>query len=236
MDRSAAFARVVPLLGPRVVVRYDRRGYGRSSLDGAPGLDIAGHAADLLAVVDEHAGGRAVVIGHSIGGVVALRAAGDRPEAVAAVGAYEAPMAWAPWWPRHSAGGGATAAGDAGGPGAAAEAFLRRMLGDERWDALGEGVQAQRRAEGVALVAELRAIRAATAPYDLDRVRCPVLAARGTTSAAHHQRAADELARLVDPGSRPTVIAGAGHGAHLSHPAEFAEWVLAVVATGSART
>jgi pimeloyl-ACP methyl ester carboxylesterase len=103
------------------------------------------------------------------------------------------------------------------------------MLGDERWEALGEGLQAQRRAEGIALVAELRAIRAESAPYDLASVRCPVLAARGTTSAAHHRQAADELARSVGPGAGPTVVDGAGHGAHLSHPAAFAAWVLDVV-------
>jgi len=233
MDRGAAFARVAPLLGPRLVVRYDRRGYGRSHLDGQAPLDVAGHADDLLAVIDEHAGGRAVVVGHSIGGVFALVAAQRGPGAVAGVGAYEAPMSWAPWWPAGSAGGGALAEAGAG-PGAVAEAFVRRMIGNERWDALGPALQAERRAEGPALLAELRAIRVAgEAPYDVDAVACPVLVARGTTSAAHHRRAADELARLVGPAAGPTVVEGAGHGAHRSHPEAFAAWAREVATRGS---
>src|SRR5207302_1304119 len=76
--------------------------------------DMAGHAADCLDVLGERTG---VIVGHSIGGVVALAAAQLAPERVVAVGAYEAPMSWQPWWPRRSAGGVAMAAGDAAAAG-----------------------------------------------------------------------------------------------------------------------
>jgi pimeloyl-ACP methyl ester carboxylesterase len=223
MDRGAGFARVVPLLGDRVVVRYDRRGYA-GSVDHGPPATVDEHAADLLEVIDAHASGAAVVVGHSIGGVVALVAATRRPAAVVAVGAYEAPMPWLPSWEGVSAGGDAVAVAEAEGAGAAAERFLRRMIGDDRWEALPEADRARRRAEGPALVAELRSVRAGGGPpYDLDAVRGTIRAACGTGSRPHHRAAAAELARLV--GDELTEIEGARHRAHATHPEAFAAWV-----------
>ena len=227
MDRGASFARVAPLLVPHRVVRYDRRGYGRSLDPGAPAATVDEHADDLLAVIDEHADGRAVVIGHSLGAAIVLIAACRRPRAVLAVGAYEMPMPWEPWWAERSAGGDTIAEADAHGAGAGAERFLRRMLGDERWEALTPAEQEARRAEGPALVAELRTLRGdgGGPPFDVDALRCPVRTARGSQSKPHHQRGADELAQLVGDHHGPTVIEGAQHGAHRSHPKEFAAWV-----------
>ncbi len=238
LDRGASFAKVLPRLGT-AAVRYDRRGYGRS-VDAGPPASVAEHADDLLEVVDEHAGGAAVVVGHSIGGVVALVAAERRPDAVLAVGAYEAPMPWLPWWSATSAGGDAVAASERDGPGAAAERFLRRMIGDDRWEAMTPAQQDARRAEGPALVAELRSVRAGQTggepAYDLSRITCPVLAARGSESRPHHRQAAAELAERCGPGAGPTEIAGAQHRAHATHPEAFAAWVRAVVDAATART
>ena len=225
MDRGASFARVAPLLRGRRVVRYDRRGYGRSLHDGDDVLDVPGHADDLLAVIDEHAGGRAVVVGHSLGGDVALAAACRRPGAVVAVGGYEVPMPWEPWWSAVSAGGATIAAADAGGAGAGAENFLRRMAGDERWESMTPAEQDARRAEGPALVAEIRSLHVDGPPFDVDALRCPVHIACGSASKEHHRRGAHVLAERVGDVDGPTVIDGAQHGAHRSHPAEFAAWV-----------
>ena len=224
MDRGSSFARLVPHLGGRRVVRYDRRGYGRSVAAGDP-VGVEGHADDLLAVIDEHAGGAAVVVGHSLGAAVVLVAACRRPEAVHAAGAYEMPMPWDPSWTHGSAGRHTIAEGETRGAGAAAEAFLRRMVGDERWEALSPEQQEERRAEGPALLAELRSLHEREgAPFDVDRIRCPVRTAHGTASKPHHLRAAEVLAALV--GDTPSVIDGAPHGAHRSHPEAFARWVL----------
>lgn len=231
MDRGGAFARVVPLLGDRVVVRYDRRGYA-GSID-AGTTDAAGHARDLLGVIAEHAGGRAVVVGHSLGGVLALVAASRGPDAVLAVGAFEPPMSWEPWWPEGTAGGNALAAAAAGDPGDAAEAFLRFMIGDDRWADLGASQQARRRAEGPALVAELRAVRGAGAPFDAAAVRCPVRTACGSETTPHHRRGVHDLARLLGDVAGPAVIDGARHGAHLTHPEAFAAWARSIPTGGS---
>lgn len=216
LDRSAAFARVQRHLEDLRVVRYDRRGYGRS-LHMGPAISFATQVDDLLGVVGERP---AVLVGHSLGGVIALALAQQRPDLVRAVVAYESPMAWTSWWPSATAGSAAiTAAGD---PQEAAERFMRRMVGDERWERLPARTRAQRRAEGPALVAELASIRdAAHPPYVPEAVPVPVVAAHGTASAAHHRRTAEVLAERA-PHAVLEVVEGAGHGVHLSHPAALA--------------
>ena len=224
MDRSASFIRTERVLDGRHVIRYDRRGYGRSAgLPAAASFDD--HVDDLFSIIDRRA---AVVIGHSLGGVVALTAAQRDPSIIRAVGAFEAPMPWADWWPEGTAGGAALAA--AADPADAAETFMRRIIGDERWEELPERTRRERRAEGVALVAEMRFLHDPPPPYDPGQIAVPVVAARGGTSTPHHVRTAEELARAV-PGAELVVIDGAGHGAHASHPAEFAAYVERVVAT-----
>ena len=218
MDRSAAFARVVGDLRDLHTVRYDRRGYGRSTGLGAP--DLPGHTDDLLAVIGDRP---AVVVGHSIGGVIGLMAAQRAPEVVRAVGAYEPPMPWVDWWPRRSAG---AVAWEANDPADAAEAFLRRMIGDDRWQGLPAGTRADRRAEGVALLAELASARSQPA-YDLHSITVPVRIARGTAGAEHHREATRTLSDVL--GSEPFLIEGAQHGGHVSHHAEFAAFVRSVV-------
>ena len=218
LDRGAAFARVVaaePLAGVHTI-RYDRRGYGRS-IDAGPPAGLDEHVDDLLDVVGDRP---AVLVGHSFGGLMGLVAATRAPAVVQAVAAFEPPQPWLPWWPSTSAGGAAARAG----PADAAEAFLRRMVGDARWEALPERTRELRRREGTALAAELASVRAAPAPpLDPALLRLPVLVGRGTRSSAHLRRSAEELARAV-PGAVLVEVEGSDHGAHLSHPAEFAAW------------
>ena len=165
----------------------------------------------------------AVVVGHSLGGVVALAAASRRPDLVPSVAAFEAPMAWSSWWPSTSSGGSAIAAGRAGGAEEVAERFLRHLVGDERWERLPERTRAARRAEGPALLAELEAIRG-TAPYEPEQLDVPVLAGYGTRSRPYHQEAARRLAALAPQGEL-VVVDGAGHDVQASHPAEFEAFV-----------
>jgi pimeloyl-ACP methyl ester carboxylesterase len=222
LDRSTAFAPTSRRLGDLTLVRYDRRGYGRSLACGVC-TDLDEQVADLAGVVAERP---TVLVGHSLGGVLAVTLAARRPDLIEAVVAYEAPMAWASWWPVSTAGGAAVA----GDPAQAAERFMRRLIGDERWAALPERTRAARRAEGPALLAELRSMRASPdAPYDAATLRVPVLAAHGTESRAHHKAAAERLAAAA-PQGQLRVIEGAGHGAHLTHPDAFAGLVRAAVA------
>ncbi|MGH9111554.1 MAG: alpha/beta fold hydrolase [Acidimicrobiales bacterium] len=247
MDRSGGMLRVRRALQDECrVLRYDRRGYGRS-LAAGPAVSFEQQVDDLAGLV---AGRRAVLAGHSLGGVICLALAEREPGLVRSVLAYEAPMMWEPWWPRDSPGlqvlelraeghtdGRGEGGGDEGGDdgddngrgnalgGDAAEWFLRRMIGDARWDRLPELVRAERRAEGAALVAELRSVHPpAPSPYTPERVPVAVLSACGSETSSHHRRAAHVLARRV-PQAQLQLVDGAGHGAHLSHPEAFADLV-----------
>lgn len=220
MDRQGAFARLCRSLSDVACFTYDRRGYARSRDLPGP-FDIAAHTADLVEVLESFGsdGVRRVVVGHSFGGVVALTAASQRPDLVDGLVIYESPMSWEPWWSRNS--GGAAALESADRPEEAAETFLRRFIGDERWDRLPERTRALRRAEGVVLVEELASLRRGR-PYDFDRIECPLVVGVGTRAGEHMQRGSRLLAE--ECGSLPLVVLdGAHHNAHASRPAEFAE-------------
>ena len=220
MDRSGSWVRVVRELRDLPTVRYDRRGYGRSRELGGGTMDD--HVADLFDVID---GRPSVVAGHSYGAAIGLCGAERRPDLVRGVLSYEGPMSWRPWWPTSSAGGRAveqvrsgTAKGDA------AERFLRRMIGDEKWESLPARTRDERRAEGEALITELMSARDGGPPYDPARITVPVISARGTESEPHLQRSADVLAEEI-PNAELAVVEGANHGAHQSHAAAFADLI-----------
>ena len=216
LDRSSAFVRVQRLLDDLTVVRYDRRGYAKSLAVG-PGTTFTDQVDDLAKVVADRP---SVIVGHSLGGVVALAFAQRSPELARAVVSYESPMPWLPTWPSVTAG--AAAMTGEGDTGAAAERFMRRMIGDARWEGLPVRTQEQRRVEGAALVAELRSIRSpAPPPYDPTLIHLPVVVAHGTRSKPHHQDGTRRLAEAL-PNGELVVIEGADHGVHLSDPAALA--------------
>jgi pimeloyl-ACP methyl ester carboxylesterase len=225
LDRGASFARVVRRLADLDVVSYDRRGYHRSrhALPLARSLDD--HVADLLAVVGD---GPAVVVGHSYGGAVALGAATESPAIIRAVGAYEPPLPWEPWWPTRS-----RASFTDQEPGVFAEGFFRRIAGDDAWEHLSAQRQDERRADGPALVAELSELRREEAPFDFGSITVPTVLGRGERSLEHHRQAVEVLGGLV-PGAQIVEFTGARHGAHLSHPDAFADFVQVAVARSTA--
>jgi pimeloyl-ACP methyl ester carboxylesterase len=220
MDRAASFVRTVRQLRELDVVRYDRRGYGRSAAAGVAD-SVAAHVDDLLAVVGTEG---AVVVGHSLGGVIAVAAAVRRPDLIPSVGAFESPMSWLTTWPKRSAGGQALASGED----EAAERFMRGILGDAGWERLPAGTRAARRAEGPALVAELASLRR-EAPYDPTAITVPVLTGYGSESKPYHQDAARQLAEEAALGEL-VVIEGSGHAAPVTHATEFAAFVRRAVA------
>jgi pimeloyl-ACP methyl ester carboxylesterase len=116
----------------------------------------------------------------------------------------------------------------------AAERFFRRMVGDASWERLPERDKMERRADGPALAAELRAIRHSEPPFDVTTVSVPAVFGRGEHSASRHR---DSVTWLVDhtPGAELFEIAGASHGAHLTHPDAFAAMVRSALALAKRR-
>jgi pimeloyl-ACP methyl ester carboxylesterase len=160
------------------------------------------------------AGRPTVVFGHSYGGNVALALSVALPELVLGVALYESPLSWEPWWPRHTAGSHAMA--DAGDPAHAAEVFMRRMIGDERWEALPERTRRTRRSEGVAMTGELADLRRVP-PWNADQITVPVRAGYGSLGRPHHQAAMRHLGTTI---KRSTVceLDGCRHDAPLQRP------------------
>ena len=213
MDRSAGMLKLSRQLDEEFrVLRYDRRGYGRSFPHPGP-FAMGAQVDDLVGLL---AGRRAVLVGHSYGGNVALATADQHPELVAGVAVYETPLSWEPWWPRTTAG--SIAVGESGNPHDAAERFLRRMLGDHRWEALPERTKQGRRAEGVAMVEELADLRRHR-PWAAANIKAPVVVSYGTLGADHHNRGMKHAAEVL--GCPVVELANCRHDAPLSHPTLF---------------
>lgn len=199
--------------GTHAVIRFDRRGYGKSLLHPGP-YTVATNAEDVIHIL----GGRsAVLIGHSFGGNIALAVAQHIPHQILGVSTYETPLSWLPFWPDTTAGAIASSSSSE----EAAEKFMRRLIGNKKWEELPEKTKEARRREGPALSEELRTLRE-KAPWDAKKITCRVIGGHGTKAQPHHQEGAMWLGRNLINASN-AVIEDAGHGAHNSHPREFFE-------------
>jgi pimeloyl-ACP methyl ester carboxylesterase len=215
MDRSAGLLKLSRRLDTEHrVLRYDRRGYGQSRPHPGP-FGMKSQVDDLIAVLD---GEPAVLFGHSYGGDIALAAAMRHPELVRAAAVYEPPLSWLDWWPGSTAG--ADALATRGDPADAAERFMRRLVGDERWARLPPATRTARRREGVAMVGELTDLRT-HAPWIASEVKVPVVAIHGSRGRSHHRMSTEHLAATL-PDCRVVQIAGARHFGPNTHPVEVA--------------
>ena len=236
LDRGESFRRVMRRLPDFTTVAYDRRGY-QGSRDGGV-VDLGGHIEDLLAVAEEvrangsgtRAGGPLVAIGHSLGGDVVVGAALAEPRAFDAIGAFEPPMPWLGFRRDHATDAPARPwPALAEDPGVEVERFFSRMVGAASWSRLTEAGRADRRADGPALVADLRSLRGEGRPFDVGALIVPsVFGMGGPTTQPHHRRSVQWLGTNV-PGATLFEIEGAQHGAHLSHPDHFAAMTRLVV-------
>jgi pimeloyl-ACP methyl ester carboxylesterase len=238
LDRGDSFRRVMRRLPDVTAVAYDRRGYQGSRGGGV--VELGGHIEDLLAVTEEArmeagAGRPVVAIGHSLGGDVVIGAALAEPALFDAIAAFEPPMPWLGFRRAADGGeGGAAAAARpwpavAEDPGVEAERFFSRMVGASAWVHLTEAGRESRRADGPALVADLRSFRSEVPPFDVTALEVPaVFGMGGQASRPHHRRTVAWLGANV-PGGLVYEIEGSQHGAHLSHPDHFAAMTRLVI-------
>jgi pimeloyl-ACP methyl ester carboxylesterase len=154
------------------------------------------------------------VFGHSYGGNIALAAAARHPALVMGVAVYEPPLSWLDWWPGTTAG--ADAIATQGDSADAAERFVKRLIGSERWARLPPSTRAARRSEGRAMVGELVDLRQ-RAPWDANAVGAPVVVMHGQLGAPHHRAGTAYLDREL-PDSRVVEVAEARHFGPNTHP------------------
>lgn len=222
MDRQAAFRRLLKYLPDHRCVTYDRRGYAKSRFVGPP-FTVDDNVEDLRRIVEifsDH--GPPIVVGHSFGGVVALTLAARHPRSIGAIAVYESPMSWVDWWPKNTGGAAVVAGGT--DPEAAAEGFLKRFIGEERWQRLPERTRVARRSEGRALVDELTDLRRA-APYSVTSLVTPLVSGVGSRASEHVRRAAEILATRSTTGG-VVVVPDGPHNAPTTHPERFVELVV----------
>jgi pimeloyl-ACP methyl ester carboxylesterase len=214
LDRSGGMALLARhLQGDHRVLRYDRRGYARSWPHSGP-FTVDDQVEDLVGLVGAR---KVVLIGHSFGGNIALSAAARLGTQVIGVSTYETPLSWMDWWPGTTAGAMAVASSESD----AAQNFMIRLIGHERWEALPERTREERRREGAALVGELTALRS-KAPWNVENITCPVLCGYGSLGMKHHADGARWLAQNLTYGQL-VELRDAAHSAPMTHPLDFVQ-------------
>jgi pimeloyl-ACP methyl ester carboxylesterase len=228
-DRRNAFRRSQALLPQFRTLTYDRRGYGDSATL-TPAATLADHADDLLNILD---GRRAVAVGHSFGGNIALHAATRKPELFAAVGIYETSMCWLAGWPTdHVAE--VRSMAETGDPRAFGEGMARRLIGQAAWDRLDDEGRELRRVEGEAFALDMGFLL--SQPYDLRDLTAPFRHGLGGASEGAHVVGARLCAELT--GIDPTILDGVSHLVHIQAPDKWAHFVqgVASLAGGTSAT
>lgn len=218
LDRHNSFRRTARRLEGHRLTLYDRRGYGRSTGADAT-CDFSKHVADLVRLIGSEP---IVLVGHSMGALIALHAASVYPARVAAVGAFEPPAPWLGWWPTSW-----VPERDESDE-EVVRNFHERIIGPGSWDRISTSWQRRYLEEGVALRNDLE-VGVDGPLFDPVEVSAPVVVGHGTESTEHHIRAARLLADEL-PDAELVVIDNAAHGAHRSHPDAFADFVRSTVA------
>jgi esterase len=228
IDELARFGRVIA---------YDRRGCTRSERP-APyeRTTPAEHADDAAALLEVLGATPAIVIGRSYGGDTMLNLALRYPQHVRGLVLLEGGDVYlCKTIPELSAfldelTSSIRAAVAINGPGAAAEALLRGVLGDDGYTALPADRRTRMEANGPAIIAEIEGYRDGLFdPARLREVGCPTLVVAAMASPEPFRRAMEALAATL-PDARLALV----EGGHMITPAEprvvqFVQKVLARV-------
>jgi len=215
VDTLEIWDRVAPqLAGGRRLVRYDQRGHGESGAPPGPyaRADMAG---DAIRVLDGLGIDRAVLVGHSMGGIVSMAAALAHPDRVAGLvligTASRCNEKIAQWYERIAQ------AGESDGN----EGLARRIYGRE------SNKQVKGDAQGIAHVTRMLG-----SLYDdpltpkLAAIGCPVLLLVGEQDPMGPKASATIADALVD--GRLEVVPECGHWIHIDEPeilvAAFERW------------
>lgn len=201
-DSASSFAQVAAELSALDVFAYDRRGWGRNPIDGAAPANLATHADDLIAALEERP---TTIIGHSFGGHVAITAALRRPDLVHSLGLWESTMPWAPWW----------------------QGDHDRLIRAARDNVAGKPPgNARQNADRRGFVFE--ATESLSQHYDLSRLKTPTVVGYGTANIPAFGPGMHALAEVI--GAEVFALPDATHMAHRDDPLGFARFVRRAVA------
>jgi len=217
-----------PLTQQHRLIAYDRRGSGLSAAaatDAAPSIEQ--HAADLAELVVAE-GAPVVAVGSSFGAVVVLELARRFPAWLRGAVLCEPPLPHVDDADEAPAPTAAFVAeldriAAADGADAAAERFLRAVLGDAAYERMPRRFQERSKATWPAIRADCAALAAYRPRYaQLAGVRIPVLLLGGERSAPYFRPTLDALAAALGQ-ARLEMLPGAGHMMHAEAARRFNE-------------
>jgi len=186
--------------------------------------EVSDHADDVVAILGADLA-PAFVVGSSFGAVVALDAVRRHPTRFAGAVLIEPPMAPTnePTADQQLLLAGFDARRAAAGDEAAAELFLRTVLGDAAYERMPRAYQDRSKAKAPQIRADCAALLAYRPRYEeLRSVTTPVQLLGGERSAAYFRPTLDALAAHL-PAARLDLIPGAGHMLHAEAHRKFAE-------------
>jgi pimeloyl-ACP methyl ester carboxylesterase len=215
-------------------IYHHRRGFGESSHP--PVKDPPRHTADAAALLERLGAGPAIVVGHSMGGVLTLDLAIRRPELVRALVVIEPPL----HFKKHPSMKmmreliGAQITRRTRGPEQAAERFMRWATGTtdglNGYDATPPEMQAHLRANSAAIMRELDSgtgehVKAA----EIARIPVPAICLVGGITLPEYGKAAQRIKKAL-PSLDIVDVPGAGHVLPATHPDAVVDAVRAVAA------
>lgn len=221
---------LAPLLRRRRgLVAIDLPGHGRSSDLADPATPLR-HATAVLGVLDQLAIRRAVLIGNSLGGGIALRIAHDHPDRVAALVLIASTTPWSHETDEAKSWAESDNPLIPGGSDEQMTAFMNRVT--EKPPAVPQAViryvTARRAAAGPRLrrlFSDFIGARGAEAiPSDLTAIRTPTLLIHGDRDRVIEVESSHRLARAL-PASALHVLPGVGHVPQLESPARTARMI-----------
>lgn len=210
------------LAGENRVIYYHRRSFGPSAHP--PLADLPRHTRDAAALLETLDAGPAIVVGHSMGGIVAIDLTIRRPDLVRALVVAEPPLHFTlhPSESMLQELGHAMELRATRGDEPAAEYFMRWATtttdGGCGFDLTPPDVRARLLANSSAIVKELEG---GTGDYitmeELGAIGCPVTCLVGEITLPEYQQAAERIA-AANPAVELVSVPGAGHVLHVSHP------------------
>ncbi len=203
-------------------IAWDMPGYGASQP--LERMTFAGLAQALLALLDARRVERAVVVGHSMGGMVAQELVASFPDRVAALVLYATTPAFGASgsdWQRQFLESRLRPLDEGKTPADLAPALVAGIVGDEP-DPKGvaQAVECMSAIESDAYRAALHCLVTFDRRDSLGAIRCPTLALAGERDRVASPAIVERMAQAI-PKASYRVLPGAGHLANLERPAAF---------------